>query len=72
MKLLIVQLHSPVTSSLFGPNILLRTLFLNTLSLCSSLSVRDQVSHPYKTTAELWFCIFLDSRREDKRLWTEW
>jgi hypothetical protein len=41
-------LHSPVTSSLFGPNILLRTLFSNTLSFCSSLSVRDQVSHPYK------------------------
>jgi hypothetical protein len=39
-------LHSPVTSSLLGPNILLRTLFSNTLSLCSSLSVRDQVSHP--------------------------
>jgi hypothetical protein len=31
-------LHSPVTSSLFYPNIL---LFSNTLSLCSSLNVRD-------------------------------
>jgi hypothetical protein len=42
-------LHSPVT--LLGPNILLstRTLFSNTLSLCSFLSVTDQVSHPYKT-----------------------
>src|SRR5215470_4552013 len=40
-------LHSPVASSLLGPNILLSTLFWNTLSLCSSLSVRDQVSHPY-------------------------
>jgi hypothetical protein len=29
--------------SLLGPNILLSTLFSNTLSLCSSLSVRDQV-----------------------------
>jgi hypothetical protein len=28
-------LQSPVTSSLVGPNILLRTLFSNTLSLCS-------------------------------------
>jgi hypothetical protein len=28
-------LHSPVTSSLLGPNILLSTLFSNTLSLCS-------------------------------------
>jgi hypothetical protein len=43
-------LHSPVASSLLGPNILLSTLFSNTLSLCSSPSVRDQVSHPYKTT----------------------
>jgi hypothetical protein len=25
-------------------------LFSNTLSLCSSHSVRDQVSHPYKTS----------------------
>jgi hypothetical protein len=46
-------LHSPVTSSLFGPNILLRTLSSNTLSLCSSLNVRDQVSHPYKTTGRI-------------------
>jgi hypothetical protein len=36
-------LHSPVALSLLGPNILLGTLFSNTLSLCSSLSVRDQV-----------------------------
>jgi hypothetical protein len=42
-------LHSPVTSSLLGPNILLSKLFSNTLSLCSSLNVKDQVSHPYKT-----------------------
>jgi len=40
-------LHSHVTSSLLGPNIFLNTLFSNTLSLCSSLSVSDQVSHPY-------------------------
>jgi hypothetical protein len=35
--------------SLLGPSILLNTLFLNTLSLYSSLNVRDQVSHSYKT-----------------------
>jgi polysaccharide pyruvyl transferase WcaK-like protein len=46
-------LPSPITSSLFGPNILLRTLFSNTLSLCSSLSVRDQISHAYKTTGRI-------------------
>jgi hypothetical protein len=46
-------LHSPVTSSPLGPTIPLRTLFCDTLSLCSSLSVRDQVSHPYKTTGRI-------------------
>jgi len=40
-------LHSPVTSSLLGPNILLNTLFSNTVSPRSSLSISDQVSHPY-------------------------
>jgi hypothetical protein len=45
--------HSPVTSSVLGQNIVLRTLFSNTLSLCSSLSVRYQVSHPYKTTGRI-------------------
>jgi hypothetical protein len=46
-------LHSPVTSFHLGTNILLRTLFSNILSLCSSLIVRDQVSHPYKTTGRI-------------------
>jgi hypothetical protein len=36
-------LQPPVTSSLFGPNIHVITLFSNTLSLCSSLNVRAQV-----------------------------
>jgi hypothetical protein len=43
-------LHSPVTSSLLGPNILLSTLFLLTLILCSSLNTNQQ--------AKLQFCIF--------------
>jgi hypothetical protein len=46
-------LQPPVTSSVFGPNILLNTLFSNTLSLCSSLNVRDQVLYPYKTTGKI-------------------
>jgi hypothetical protein len=46
-------LQSPVTSSLFGPNILLSILFSNILGLCSSLNVRDQVSHPYRTTGNI-------------------
>jgi hypothetical protein len=46
--------HPHVTASILVPNILLNTLFSNTLSLCSSLNVRDQVSHPYRTTLSLW------------------
>jgi hypothetical protein len=70
-------LHYPFASSLLGPNILLSTPFLNTLSLCSSLSVRDQVSHSYKTTGKTTVLytlifVFLDSNLEDKRLCTEW
>jgi hypothetical protein len=42
-------LHPPVTSVLFGPNILFITLFSNTPSLCSSLIIRDPVPHPYRT-----------------------
>jgi hypothetical protein len=38
-------LQSPVTSCLFGPNILLITLFWNTFSLCLSLNVRGQADY---------------------------
>jgi hypothetical protein len=46
-------LHLPVTPFLFRTNILLSTLFSNTLGLCSSLTVRDHVSHPYRTTGKI-------------------
>jgi len=49
----------PVTSSLLGPNILLNTLFSNIPSLCSSLNVSDQVSHPYQTTGKIIFLYIL-------------
>jgi hypothetical protein len=38
----------PVISSLVGTNILLSTQFSDTLSLSSSLIVREKLSHPYK------------------------
>jgi hypothetical protein len=48
-------------------------LFLNILSL-RSLSVRDQVSHPYKTTSNvivliILICRFSERRRKDERFW---
>jgi hypothetical protein len=46
---------------------LLSTLFSDTLSLCSSLNVREQVSRPYRTTDRIILFMFLYSRREDKR-----
>jgi len=42
-----------VTSSLLVPNILLNTMFSNTLNFLSYRSVKDQVSHPYKTTGKI-------------------
>ena len=70
-------LYSPVTSSLLGQNILLNTLFANTLSLRSSLNDRDQISYPYKRIGKimvLYILIFkfFDSKLEDKRFCAEW
>ena len=69
-------LHSRVTSSLLRPNILLNTMFSNTLSFLSSRNVSDQVSHPNKTTGKIivlhiLILKFLDSNLEDKRFCTE-
>jgi hypothetical protein len=74
MKLLIMQPFS--TSSLLGPNIFLRILFLDDLNLFSFLSVGDQVSHTYKATGKIInICIlmfkFLDRGGEDKIFRTE-
>ena len=51
-------LHSPVTPSPLGSNILLSTLFSNTLSLRTSLNESDQVSHPYKR--QIYIYIYLN------------
>lgn len=71
----IQNLRNLQCSSLPGPNIFLCTL--NTLNLCSSHIVRDQVSHTYETSAKAvihYILIFLssDTKQEDQILWTEW
>ena len=50
IKFLIVGLFHCLFSSVLVLNIRLRILFSNTLSLDSSLNVRDHVSQPYSTT----------------------
>jgi hypothetical protein len=70
------SLHSftqrPIISYPLDPDILRSTLFSNTLILYSPLSVRDQVSHPYRAASKIivlriLMFMFLGSRREDKR-----
>ena len=46
-------LHSLVTSSFLGPNILLNTIISNSLSLRSSFNMSDQFSHQFKPQAKL-------------------
>jgi hypothetical protein len=50
---------SPVISPLLGPNILVRTLFSNTLNLCSSLNVTDQVLHAHGTTNKSYISVYV-------------
>jgi hypothetical protein len=71
MELLIMK-FSPITSFLFVPNILLNALFSHILSLCSSLNVRDQVSHTYRTIGKiivLYILIFYVFRQQTISFW---
>ena len=61
-------LHSPVTSSLLGPNILLKTLFSNTLSLRSPLNVTDQDSQNNRQNySSVYFNIYIFGQRDGKQ-----
>jgi hypothetical protein len=60
-------LHSPVTSSVLSPNILLSTLFSNTLSLCSSLSVRYQVILLYYKSSNMLLLVFVHNQNRSSK-----
>jgi hypothetical protein len=64
INLLIMQFCP--ASCYFFPNIPLSALFSNTLSPCSSYSITDQVSQPYKTTGKNHNLVF---NREELFLW---
>jgi hypothetical protein len=53
VKFIIMQFSPRSVFLLSGPNILLKTMFSHTLSLYSSLKVRDQVTYPYSTTGKI-------------------
>jgi hypothetical protein len=69
-------LQSPVTSSLFSLNVLLRTLFSNTLQVM----LFPYCERPSFTPTHNWQNMvlhiltytFLDSRQEDKWFWANW
>jgi hypothetical protein len=68
-------LYFSIVSSLIVPNIIC-TLFSNTLVLCFSHNIRNQVSHQCVTTGEIMvyhilILRFLGRRWEDKTFWTE-
>jgi hypothetical protein len=63
-----VSMYLCYAYSYFGPNILLNTLFSNTLSLRSSLNVRYQVLHPYRTTGKIIVLYILTWLNSDHRL----
>jgi hypothetical protein len=53
-------LQPPVTSSLFGPNVLLSTVFWNTLNLCSSLNNQRQSFKPVQIWRQNYISVYLD------------
>jgi hypothetical protein len=72
----LITSSSPLPPYIVPPYSFLSTLLPNTLSLRSSLTVGDQVSHPYKTKGKIIVpyiqtLIFFNSKLEDERFCTK-
>jgi hypothetical protein len=66
-------LQPHIISTFMSLNVLHNTLISNVSSLGSSLNVREQVSHPYKTKGKIIIlCTYLDSWREEESFLAEW
>jgi hypothetical protein len=59
-----VSIFFSSVSCLLDSHILISTLFTNALNLCPSLTLRDQVSHPYLHCNELCNVIFVSAINE--------
>jgi hypothetical protein len=70
-KLLIMHFSLSFCHFLISPNILLSTLFSNTLILCFYLSGRDIVSYTYKTKGGITVSYIMSGGGKAKDSWTE-
>ena len=71
-----VPCHVVPHRSNIGSDFFLSNRLFNSFSLCSAFNIRNQVSHPYKSTGKIRFLyilkfIFPESQSWDQTLWTE-
>ena len=67
--------HSPVTLSLLGSNIFLSALFLNILSLCSSLSVRPSftpIQNNIQNYRSVYFNLYIFGEQTGRQMIPHW
>jgi hypothetical protein len=60
-------LHCSVTSTLFCPNILLRTLFSKILSICYSHDVSDQFLHTWQKYGSVYINLSIHGQQEGRQ-----
>jgi hypothetical protein len=73
MKILIMQFSAPSHHFIpFSPNILLSTLLVYVTPLMSETKFHTHTEPQAKLVSYILIFMFLDSRQEDIRFWTEW